>query len=217
MVLATPVILSCRAGDCVPNTGHAEIILLDLPPVVGASSAVGGQGGAPRFAAGEGGAGGAPAVTGDQGGAGGDSQSAGGQGGVAGEAGTAGANEAGAAGSDEGGAAGAMQSAGGQGGMPAGPTSSGGAAGAPAFPGVPISPRTVIGQEPTSCGAAAVGCVPGQSCPAACDCVIARASGSSRTGLPAASQPKIVDRCILASVAGPPAVEIWSHDQILCE
>lgn len=66
------------------------------------------------------------------------------------------------------------------------------------------------GLLPTSCGATTAGCVPGQPCPAACDCVTGRErafhSGFART----------VDRCILAPGQGAPAVEIWSHQDIPC-
>ena len=73
-------------------------------------------------------------------------------------------------------------------------------------------PGAPIGAPPASCGAAAAGCTPGQPCPAACDCVIAREPRF---------QPSIsirsVDRCVLAKAAGAPAVEIWSHDEVDCD
>ena len=65
-------------------------------------------------------------------------------------------------------------------------------------------------RRPTNCGPLAEGCSPGQPCPPACDCVLAR----ERMAL---TPMAIVDQCILVAGAGPPSIEIKSHVMRLCE
>jgi hypothetical protein len=61
-----------------------------------------------------------------------------------------------------------------------------------------------------NCGSLAEGCTPGQACPPACDCVLAR----QRMGM----DPKtIIDGCILAAGPGPPSVEVRSRLVVDCE
>lgn len=75
-------------------------------------------------------------------------------------------------------------------------------------------PGATSGPPPSSCGATAAGCTPGQPCPAACDCVTAR---EARFGRQPYLSGRAVDRCILAKGGGAPAVEIWSHEEVICE
>ena len=61
-----------------------------------------------------------------------------------------------------------------------------------------------------NCGSLAAGCTPGQSCQAACDCVLIR----QRTGM---NPMAVIDQCTLFAGAGPPSVEVRSHVRVDCE
>ena len=60
-----------------------------------------------------------------------------------------------------------------------------------------------------SCGSLAEGCTPGQPCPPACDCVLAR----QRMVM---DPMTIIDQCILFSGTGPPSVEVRSRLVVHC-
>ena len=62
----------------------------------------------------------------------------------------------------------------------------------------------------SNCGSLAGGCTPGQSCPAACDCVAIRERMVR-------SQMIVIDECTLVAGAGPPSVEFRSHLTVDCE
>lgn len=61
-----------------------------------------------------------------------------------------------------------------------------------------------------NCGFLAEGCTPGQSCPAACDCVVNR-EGMTRSPM------TIIDGCVLAAGTTVPSVEVRSHLVVGCE
>ena len=61
-----------------------------------------------------------------------------------------------------------------------------------------------------NCGALAAGCTPGQACPPACDCVLARQRMVTAPGT-------VVDQCTLVAGGGVPSVEIRAHVRVGCE